>query len=61
MSKAFIELKGRQRKYKLNANDIGRLYKISKRKTPSIPAFEERPKAIIETDDDCEVIDQTNY
>lgn len=61
MSKAFIELRGRQRKYKLNANDIGRLYKISKRKTPTIPIFEERNKPMMETDDDGEAVAQSNY
>jgi len=47
MSKAYIELRYRQKKYKLNADDIGRLYKISKRKTPSIPAFNESIKNLI--------------
>ena len=39
MSKAFIELRTKSRRYKLNADDIGKLYKISKRKIPSIPDF----------------------
>jgi hypothetical protein len=40
MSKAFIELRSRSRKYKLNAADIDKLYRTIKRKTPSLPAFE---------------------
>ena len=44
MGKAYIEMKLKQKKYKLNADDIGKLYKICKRKTPSIPLFDERTK-----------------
>jgi hypothetical protein len=54
MGKAFIEMRYKQKKYKLNADDIGKLYKISKRKTPSIPSFEDRTKLLVETDDDNE-------
>lgn len=54
MGKAFIEMRYKQKKYKLNADDIGKLYKICKRKTPAIPVFEERTKLLIETDDDTE-------
>lgn len=56
MGKAFIEMRYKQKKYKLNADDIGKLYKISKRKTPSIPAFEDRTKLLLETDDDNETL-----
>lgn len=55
MGKAFIELRGCSRKYKLNADDIAKLYKISKRKTPSIPEFHSKSFILPETDDDCEV------
>ncbi len=44
MSKAFIELRSKNRRYKLNADDISKLYKITKRKTPSIPEFSFRTK-----------------
>jgi hypothetical protein len=43
MSKAFIELRTKARKYKLCASDIGKLYKIVKRKTPTIPSFDGKP------------------
>lgn len=39
MGKAFIEMRYKKKTYKLNAADIGKLYKICKRKTPSIPVF----------------------
>jgi hypothetical protein len=42
MSKTFIELRGCSRKYKLNVDDIGRLYKISKRNIPGFPAFSQK-------------------
>lgn len=45
MGKAYIEMRLKQKKYKLNADDIGKLYKICKRKTPPIPVFDERTKA----------------
>jgi hypothetical protein len=54
MVKAYIEMKLKQRKYKLNADDIGKLYKINKRSAPSIPVFGEKTKILIETDDDTE-------
>ena len=60
MSKAFIELRSKQRKYKLNANDISKLYKIVKRKTPSIPGFDAKTVVFMETDDDCSAPTQTN-
>lgn len=56
MSKAFIELKFKHRKYKLNADDISKVYKIRRRISPSIPAFpQENIKTLPETDDDAEV------
>jgi len=39
MGKAFIEMRYRSKKFKLNADDIGKLYRICKRKTPAIPTF----------------------
>lgn len=47
MSKAFIELRSKARKYKLNADDIGRLYKISKRNIPSIPDFHNKRNIVV--------------
>ena len=47
MSKAFIELKSRSRRYKLNADDIGRLFKISKRRSPGIPDFNQKMNNIV--------------
>lgn len=40
MGKAFIELKYRQRKYKLNADDIAKVYRIAKKRIPTLPAFQ---------------------
>ncbi len=59
MAKAFIELRGNMKKYKLNANDIAKLYKITKRKTPSIPDYYSKQHIVAETDDDCEIQPQT--
>lgn len=39
MGKAIVELRYRQRKYKLNADDIAKVYRITKRTTPSLPVF----------------------
>lgn len=55
MGKTFIELRGCNKKYKLNPVDIAKLYKITKRKTPSIPDFHSKSFILSETDDDCEV------
>lgn len=46
MAKAFIELKQRNRKYKLNANDISKVFKVPKRTTPSIPSFDKIVKNV---------------
>jgi hypothetical protein len=56
MSKAYIELKYKHRKYKLNADDIAKVYKIVKRKCPSLPQCQDSFKNLPETDDDTEVI-----
>lgn len=47
MAKAFIELKYRQRKFKLNADDISRVYRISKRTVPAVPAFYDSVKVLL--------------
>lgn len=60
MGKSYIEMRYRQKKYKLNADDIGKLYKISKRKIPSLPRFEDRTKILLETDDDTENVSCVN-
>jgi len=39
MAKAYIELRSKLRKYKLNADDIAKVYKIQKRRGPCIPFF----------------------
>jgi hypothetical protein len=54
MAKAFIELKQGNRKHKLNASDISKVYKITKRTTPSIPSFGKIVKYMPETDDETE-------
>jgi hypothetical protein len=54
MAKAFVELKYRQRKYKLNADDISKVYRFHKRSIPSLPVFDPTDKIQAETDDDCE-------
>jgi hypothetical protein len=54
MGKAFIELKYRQRKYKLNADDITKVYRFNKHPIPSLPSFHPNNKVLAETDDDCE-------
>lgn len=51
MGKAFIELKQRNRKYKISASDISKVYKLTKRVTPSIPSFANSDKMAQETDD----------
>ena len=58
MTKAFVELRSRTRRYKLNAADIGKLFKIVQRKTPSIPSYQEKHKILPETDDDTEAVSQ---
>lgn len=55
MAKAFIELKQSTRRYKLNAADISKVYKITKRTVPCLPAFAKAVKNIPETDDDTVV------
>ncbi len=43
----------RQKKYKLNPEELSKVYKITKRKTPSIPRFiEDQNKLLLDTDTD---------
>ena len=58
MSKAFVELRYRKKVYKLRANDIAKLYKVSKRHAPCIPAFEEGNKTNIDTDCDSSLAEE---
>lgn len=55
MGKAYVKLKYRKKVVKLFANDIAKIYKVNKRKTPSIPFFEGESKCLPETDLDNEV------
>lgn len=57
MAKAFIEFKQSTRRYKLHAADISKLYKITKRTVPSLPAFSKIVKNIPETDDNTMGLD----
>jgi hypothetical protein len=52
MAKTFIPAVQGNRKMKIFPDDFIRLYKISKRKTPTIPKFEEKPHRVMETDVD---------
>lgn len=54
MTKSFIEMKLKQKRYRLNTADISKAYKVHQKKTPSIPVFEDRDKTLPETDDDME-------
>jgi hypothetical protein len=46
MAKAYIELRYRKRKYKLNADDISRVCKVARKQRPAIPVFEEVVKIL---------------
>jgi len=52
MAKTFIPAIQGNRKFKIFPDDFVRLYKITKRKTPTIPKFEEKKIKMIETDVD---------
>jgi hypothetical protein len=54
MTKSFIEMKLKQKRYRLNTADISKAYRVAQRKTPTIPVFEDRGKVLPETDDDME-------
>jgi hypothetical protein len=51
MTKVFIEIKQHHKKFKLHLGDIGRVFKINKKKSPAIPLF---GKILLETDDDMD-------
>jgi hypothetical protein len=55
MTKAYIELAYKRRKYKVNSEDIGKLYRINKRKIPALPAYNQINKQQSDTDDDVEI------
>jgi len=52
MSKSFVPAMRGNRKLKIFPDDLQRIYKISKRKTPSIPSFYEKHQTCSETDID---------
>ena len=52
MAKSYIPLTFRKKTYKLTTSDIARVFKIQKRKTPSLPPFFESQKYLPETDID---------
>lgn len=54
MGKSFIEMRLKQKRYRLNTADICKAYKVAQRKTPPIPAFHDKAKALPDTDDDME-------
>jgi hypothetical protein len=54
MSKSFVPAIRGNRKQKIYVDDLAKLYKIAKRKTPSIPSFYEKHRKIQETDVDSE-------
>ncbi len=39
MGKSFIEMKLKQKRYRLNTADISKAYRVTQKKTPTIPAF----------------------
>jgi hypothetical protein len=52
MSKSFVPAIRGTRKLKIFADDLARLYKITKRKTPTIPSFYGKHQKHQETDVD---------
>ncbi len=52
MSKSFVPAVRGNRKFKIFPDDLGRIYKISKRTTPSIPSFYGKEHKYVETDID---------
>ena len=59
MAKTFVEMQMRKRKYKLNTDDIGKLYKLTRKTHPSIPPYFSDVKIQAETDDDAEPLSST--
>ena len=39
MGKAFIQIKLKNKRYRLHANDIAKVYKMNKLRIPQIPCF----------------------
>jgi len=54
MSKSFVPAVRGNRKLKIFPDDLARIYKINKRKTPSIPSFYQKHQKLSETDVDSE-------
>ncbi len=54
MSKSFVPAVRGIRKFKIFPDDLAKIYKISKRKTPTIPSFYEKTQKYMETDIDSE-------
>lgn len=54
MSKSFVPAIRGNKKLKIFPDDLARIYKISKRKTPSIPCFYQKHQQLADTDNDSE-------
>ncbi len=50
MAKTFLVLNCNKKAYKLEVQDISRLYRITKRKLPALPAYRQLEKPQTETD-----------
>lgn len=59
MTKTFIPISFGKNTYKLSPLDLKRVYKIHKRKAPSLPSYDSSEKPLPETDEDIEVIAQS--
>lgn len=55
MAKTFISAVQNNKLIKVFPDDFQRLYKITKRKTPTLPKFVEKCKKLHETDVDSEI------
>ena len=54
MGKAFIEIKLKNKKCRLNANDITKVFKMNKFRTPPITCYDLKTIVLSETDDDMD-------
>jgi hypothetical protein len=54
MSKSFVPAIRRAKKFKIFPDDLSRIYKITKRTTPSIPSYNIKQHYVQETDIDSE-------
>jgi hypothetical protein len=52
MSKSFVPAIRGNRKFKIFPDDLSKIYKITKRKTPAIPSFYGKEPKYLETDVD---------